>query len=205
VTLDLRTVTGVELVKTGEWEISTGRWTVTPADLVAAVAAHRAGAIRRPPLRLGHVDERFDGEPAVGYVDNLRVTDAGRTLLGDYAGVPAWLADGVLASAYPDRSVEGIQGYTDAAGRSYSFVLTGVALLGVTAPGIGSLRSLQDVASLYGLAAASGQRFIRLHTTAPGDAGRRRRVVVRAAGTRRRQRRAVIILAALNAATTEMS
>jgi hypothetical protein len=198
-TMDLRTIPGVELIRCGVWEISTGRWEVTPADLVAAVAAHQAGALRRPPIRLGHVDERFDGQPALGYVDNLRVVDNGHTLLGDLVGVPALLAD-LMPAAYADRSVEGVQGFVDASGRTYSFALTGLALLGATAPGISTLRSLADVGALYGVAAATGQRVIRLHTTAPGDAGRRRRVVVRAAGTRRRQRRAVIILAAIDAA-----
>ena len=198
--LDLRTISGVELIRVGTWEISTGTWTVTPADLVAAVAAHRAGVLRKPVVKIGHLDERFDGEPALGHLDNLTITDNGHTLLGDLVGVPALLAD-VAASAYPSRSVEGIQDYTDPAGNSYSFVLTAVALLGATAPGVSALRSLADVGQLYGIAAAAtGRRVIRLHTTAPGVTDTRRRVVVRVAAARRRHRRAAILIAAIEAA-----
>lgn len=197
--MDLRTIPGVELIRCGVWDLSTGPWTVTPDDLVAAVAAHRAGVLRKPVVKIGHLDERFDGEPALGYVDNLRIVDGGQTLLGDLVGVPALLAD-VAASAYPDRSVEGIQGFTDATGQTYSFVLSGLALLGATAPGVSTLRSLADVGQLYGLAAATGRRVIRLHTTTPGVTDSRRRVVVRAAAARRRHRRAEILIAAIDAA-----
>lgn len=144
----LVTVPGVELVKTGKWEISTGTWTVTTEMLHSAVEAVEAGVLRRPVLKIGHTDERFDGEPAVGYLENLRVTDDGQTLVGDYAGVPRWLAD-VLASAYPSRSVEGVN-LVEHEGVSYPLVLTGVALLGVTAPGISSLA---DIPAQFGIAA----------------------------------------------------
>lgn len=197
--MDLRTIPGVELIRVGTWEISTGPWTVTPADLVAAVAAHRAGAVRRPPVKLGHLDPRFDGEPAYGFVDNLRIVDNGQTLVGDLVGLPPMLAD-LIPVAYADRSVEGVQGFVDASGRAYSFALTGVALLGATAPGVSALRSLADVGQLYGVAAATGQRVIRLHTTAPGVTDTRLRVVVRAAAARRRHRRAEILIAAIDAA-----
>lgn len=150
----LVTIPNVELIKTGTWEISTGTWTVSERDLRDAVAATDAPGVRRPVLKLGHVDPRFDGEPAVGWVDNLRVDDNGTTLYGDYVGVPAWLAD-VIASAYPDRSIEGVYGYKDQSGHVHNFVLEAVALLGVTAPGVGTLASLQDVAKLYGVAASS--------------------------------------------------
>lgn len=201
-TVDLRTIPGVELVRTGRWEITTGPWTVTTGDLLAAVAAHRAGVIRRPVLKLGHIDDRFDGEPAIGAVDNLRVTDAGHTLLGDYVGVPAWLAD-VMASAYPDRSVEAIRDYVDARGTTHRLVLTGVALLGVTAPGISTLRSLADVGALFGVpvaasAPAGGQPVILRASTRPTlTAENRRPIAVRAAAARRRHRNAEAVLASL--------
>jgi len=197
--VDLRTLPGVELIRCGTWDLSTGPWTVTPADLAAAVAAHQAGVLRKPVVKIGHLDERFDGEPALGHVDNLTITDGGHTLLGDLVGVPALLAD-VAAAAFPDRSVEGIQGFTDPSGTSYSFVLTAVALLGATAPGVSTLRSLADISQLYAAAAATGRRVIRLHTTAPGVTDSRRRVVVRAAAARRRHRRAEILIAAIDAA-----
>lgn len=200
-TIDLRTIPGVELIRTGTWDLSTGPWEVTPADLLAAVAAHRAGAVRRPPVKIGHVDARFDGEPSYGYVDSLRIVDNGQTLVGDLVGLPPMLAD-LIPVAYADRSIEGVQGFVDASGQAYSFVVTAVALLGAEQPGVTSLRSLADVGQLYGLdvAAATGQRVVRLHTTAPGVTDTRRRVVVRAAAARRRHRRAEILIAAYDAA-----
>ncbi|MFJ8690291.1 phage protease [Micromonospora wenchangensis] len=90
-------------------------------------------------------------------MENLRLVDGGHTLIGDYVGVPAWL-DQVMASAYPDRSVEGAYNRRCQLGHTHPFVLDGVALLGVTRPGVGTLTSLQslaDVRALYGLAASA--------------------------------------------------
>ncbi|MES9514122.1 phage protease [Rhodococcus erythropolis] len=150
----LVTIPNVELIKAGSWEISTGTWNPTTEDLYAAVAALSSPAIRRPTLKLGHTDPRFDGEPTIGYIDNLRVEDNGTTLVGDYCGMPGWLGD-IMASAYPDRSIEGRHNFTDQTGRTHPFVLEAVALLGVTAPGVGTLGSIIDVAKLYGVAATS--------------------------------------------------
>ena len=151
----LARVANVELMQTGTWGLGTGQATFTGDDLRSAVAALGCPAVRRPVLKLGHTDPRFDGEPAVGWVDNIGVTDDDRTLVGDYAGIPSWLAD-VLASAYPDRSVEGYFDFVCQLGHTHPFALTAVALLGVSRPGIGTLESLQDVAELYGIAAAAG-------------------------------------------------
>ncbi|MFI7073574.1 2'-5' RNA ligase family protein [Micromonospora sediminicola] len=152
---------GVELVRAGSWALSTGRWDASPADLAAAVAASHCPAVRRPVLWIGHTDERFtprggDGEPTIGWIENMRLADGGHTLIGDYVGVPAWL-DQVMASAYPDRSIEGAYNRRCQLGHTHPFILDGVALLGVTRPGVGTLRSLQsldDVRALYGLAAS---------------------------------------------------
>jgi hypothetical protein len=104
-------------------------------------------------LKIGHRDERFtdgevlgDGEPAVGRVVNLRLDETGQTLVADLVGIPAWLDD-VLESAYPSRSVEAALGVQTPAGATYAMVVTGCALLGVTAPAI---QSLGDIAALYG-------------------------------------------------------
>lgn len=148
-------IPNVELMHTGTWELSTGPATFTTDDLSAAVAALGCPAVRRPILKLGHTDPRFDGEPCVGWVDNLAVAENGRTLVGDYAGLPAWLGE-VIASAYPDRSIEGRWNYRCQMDHVHPFVVTDVALLGVTRPGIGTLESLHDVATLYGVVAKGG-------------------------------------------------
>ena len=151
--VNLVTVKDRELIKTGKYQLSTGEFEATPELIKAAIEAHEAGILRKPVVRLGHNDPRFSGDPAVGWVDNVRASEDGSTLYGDLVGVPEWLAD-VMPSAYPSVSIEGLYDYTDAKGDTHDFVLTGLALLGVTPPGIDSLQSVQDVARLYDIAAA---------------------------------------------------
>ncbi|MER7500451.1 hypothetical protein AB0L05_27715 [Nonomuraea pusilla] len=149
----LVTVPGVELAQAGTWRLSSGETTITREDLAAAVGALDCPAVRNPVLKLGHVDPRFDGEPAMGWVGGMRLADDGNTIVGDYRGVPNWLA-AVMASAYPDRSIEGVRDWPCQIGHVHQLVIHAVALLGVAMPGIGTLASLQDVAALYDVAAS---------------------------------------------------
>jgi hypothetical protein len=149
----LVTIPAVPIVSVGTWDLSTGRTTFTKEHLADAVAAVADPAIRTPILKIGHVDPRFDGEPAVGRIENLRLSADKLTVLGDYTGVPAWLAD-TMASAYPSRSMEGDWNVTTVGGRTYSMVITAVALLGVQSPGI---TTLGDIADLFGVAASLQQ------------------------------------------------
>ncbi|WP_037187884.1 hypothetical protein [Rhodococcus sp. 114MFTsu3.1] len=193
---DFRVIRGVELAKVGRWEISTGTWDVSTADLESAVAAHAAGIGRRPVIRLGHIDPRFDGTPGVGWVDGLRLADGGRTLIGDLHGVPAWLAAS-MRSAYPSRSVEALQDVKAANGESYALVLTGLALLGATEPGIGTLKDLRDVQALYsgGRIAASGRAIQLVRASAPKpEPTATQRAALNLAASRRRARTAQRIL-----------
>jgi hypothetical protein len=152
----LVTIPDVEILRAGTWDLVTGQSTFTIADLASAAAAPvDCPSTRKPVLKLGHDEPtaggiRWDGEPAVGWVDNLRTADGGATLVGDYVGVPSWLGD-VIASAYPDRSAESEHQYRCQVGHTHLFVVHAVSLLGVTRPGIGNLNSLQDVAALYGV------------------------------------------------------
>lgn len=191
VPVDVRTIRGVELVHAGTWQISSGEWTVTAEDLAAAVDAHRAGVLRKPVVKLGHEGPMGDAAPALGYVDNLRIVNGGKTLVGDLVNVPTAVAK-LLPHAYPDRSVEAILDYEAPDGRRWPLVLTGLALLGAEAPGVDSLRSLQDVAALYGVAAAR-RVAIAASTFHPDDkAAARRRAVAVAAARRRRTHRTTI-------------
>ncbi|PPJ31903.1 hypothetical protein C5E45_32960 [Nocardia nova] len=165
----------VELMHVGTWDASTGRHTFTPDDLAYAVAAMDCPAVHRPHIKLGHTDPRFDGEPAAGWVDNLAVVDGG-TLIGDLVGMPGWLATPdeqghtVIASAYPNRSIEGQYDYRCALGHTHPFVLTALALLGISEPAIGTLASLQDVGALYGVAASApstGGTPVTVHMKGP--------------------------------------
>jgi hypothetical protein len=147
---------GVELCQTGTWNLSTGPATFTPDDFMAAVAALDCPAMRRPVLKLGHDGNFGVGQAAIGYVDNLRGDEDWRTLIGDFAGMPGWLATPdenggtVIASAFPDRSIEGAWDWRCQMGHTHPFVILAVSLLGAELPGVGTLASLQDVGRLYG-------------------------------------------------------
>jgi len=143
----LSRVSGVELARTGQWPASTGVSTLTRDDLASAIAALDCPAVRAPVIKLGHSDPRFDGEPAVGRITNLSVEND-CSLTGDLVGMPGWLGP-VLASAYPSRSIEAEWNHKCTIGHVHPFVLTGLALLGVTEPAIGSLSTLEDVADLW--------------------------------------------------------
>lgn len=148
----LATVPGVELASVGYWDLSNAiDWHPSAADLAAAVTALDCPAVRRPVLKFGHTGEPGEGDPAIGVIDDLRLTEDGQTLVGDFVGVPAWLADAddegraVIASAYPDRSGEFQRDYVCQLGHTHPFVVHAVALLGVVRPGIGTLESLYDL------------------------------------------------------------
>lgn len=151
-------VEGVDLITAGTWVAASGPFSPTTAIIAAAVAALDCPAVRKPVLKAGHDGNHGVGEPALGYVDNLRVADNGRTLLSDWRGMPGWLTEAdpdgqsVLASAYPDRSIEGEYAYHCQLGHEHPFVVHAVALLGIERPAIGTLQSLQ---ALYGVVAAT--------------------------------------------------
>lgn len=142
---ELRNIEGVELARTGTYRLSTGEQTFTRDHLASAVDASETGAA--PRLRIGHIDPRFDGDPAIGSVKNLRLDDDGDLLIGDLVDVPEWLADN-LPSIYPGRSIE-------AKVTEDTMRLTGLALLGVTAPGINALSDLEQLVAAAGAPPAS--------------------------------------------------
>lgn len=155
----LRTLHGIELAAVGTWHASTGVTTFTQEDFVNAVAALECPGVRNPVIKLGHQEEdstsgvRWDGEPAVGWIANMRFD--GAKLIGDLTGLPAWLADAdenglsVMAAAYPDRSMEIWRPFVCQIGHTHPSVVTALSLLGVAAPGIGVLKSMQDVYAMW--------------------------------------------------------
>ncbi|MFN3003026.1 hypothetical protein [Mycolicibacterium wolinskyi] len=184
---DLRTIRGVELMKVGTWNTVShpDGWTVTADGLRSIVAAHKARVLPPPRLKLGHTDPRFDGGPALGRVDNLRLADGGNTLVGDYVAAIAPL----LPSGYPQRSVECWFDIEGQDGRVWPLVLTAVALLGDTMPGVSTLA---DLPALYDVA-ASGRRVV-LVASAPlvgRPANHRARAVAVARARRTRSARFV--------------
>lgn len=143
------TFPGVEIMRVGTHPASTGMTTVIEDDLRAMVAASQDDIVDKPPLKIGHTDKRFnaagDGEPALGWVKNLRISDDGQTLLADYVGVPSKFAQ-IMQTAWPRRSCEIAWKVPTAAGKVYGAVLTGLALLGVAAPAV---KGLADVMAMY--------------------------------------------------------
>ena len=189
---DVVTIPGVELVRVGVHEISTGTWEVDRAALADAVTAHRTGVVRDPVVKLGHESALGDGAPALGRVRNLRLTNDGDVLVADFVDVPRAMA-ALMPKAWPQRSVEGLVDYTDTTGRTYRFVLTAVALLGAVMPGVDGLADVPDVAALYGVAAASARRVVVASTPHGGraPAGNARAVAV-ARARRTRQHRTLL-------------
>lgn len=143
----LVTLPNVELLEVGErWETSTGVFDFTQNDLVACIASQEDPALRTPVIKLGHVDPRFDGQPSLGRILNLRLTNNNQTLVGDFVGMPLWLGQ-VMYSAYPRRSIEGNFAVTTRTGNTWDMILTGVALLGDAYPAIDTL---EDIQALWG-------------------------------------------------------
>lgn len=183
----LKGIPDVELVAVGSWKASTGPVTITDDDVNQAVSALDCPGIHNPVLKLGHDEPdpdgqhiRWDGEPAVGWVSNMRLSSNGAKVLGDYTGVPAWLVD-VMPSAYPQRSVEIQRDFLCQIGHVHPFVITAVSLLGVFPPAVGVIKSLNDVQALYTLAADPGpqrgtaERRIAMAFALPGDDREQRR------------------------------
>ncbi len=160
--MGLVTLQGLEIVQAGvEYDISTGKVSFTMEDLADAVkAAEQDPAIKAPRLKLGHtsrlnaaIQESDDGQPALGTVQNMTLNDKGNVILGDYVGVPEWLAE-IMPSAYPSRSFEGDYNYkSNGTDRTYRMVIKAVALLGVRWPGCATI---DDIQTLYGSSLPDG-------------------------------------------------
>ncbi len=154
-------VEGVDLVDVGTWSASTGAFNPTASDLLAAAAAVQCPAVHRPILKLGHTGNHGEGDAALGYVDNLRVEDNGQTLRSDWRGMPAWLTArdelgvSILAATYPERSVECTWNVVCALGHLHPIVVEAVSLLGVWH---GAVSTLDAIADIYGIVAATAQR-----------------------------------------------
>jgi hypothetical protein len=141
----LESLRGVELARPGTFALASGKTTFTEAMLSDAADFYAATGRGAIPVGLGHMDQRFDGDPAFGWVENIRYhTDArGPVLLGDLVDMPDWLA-AEAPKRWRNRSIEAFSN-VEFGGRTYAMALTRLALLGATPPGIPSITSLSDL------------------------------------------------------------
>lgn len=158
--MDFITKKNVPIVSTGTYQLGSGEATFTKDDLASAVLAANDPTVRTPRIKIGHEDPRFaaiasqlDGEPAMGALENLTLSDDGHTILADLANMPTWLGDGI-ETYYPNRSIEGGFNYKAPSGKDYKLVISNLALLGTTHPGIGSLPDLRELLEKNGPVAA---------------------------------------------------
>lgn len=162
---------GVELARPGVWQLSNGSREFTPQMLRDAADFHAASGGQKIPLGFGHRDDRFDGDPAWGWLTNVRYAedDTGPVLVGDLVDLEDWV-HAAAPSRWPHRSIEGVMGvkFQD---REYGLVLTRLALLGATPPGMPALKSLSDLRQLVAAAAAAGGEWISASIPEPSPDG----------------------------------
>lgn len=146
------TLEDVELCRVGQWNASTGGVQITPDVLRGLAEASRDADADHVPIHPGHVDPRFpalsDGEPAMGWVQNVRVQ--GDRLVGDLANVPARLA-AIIPKAFRRRSIEIAANVRRPDGTVRPYALHGLGLLGVEMPAV---KGLADVTARYSTAPA---------------------------------------------------
>lgn len=138
-------IPNVELARPGTWHLSSGRRTFDTADLKDAADFWTASGSQKIPLGFGHSDSRFDGDPAFGWVSNIRFTEdaEGPVLLGDLVDMDSWVA-AAAPKRWPNRSIEGFANLLFK-GRTYRLALTRLALLGATPPGMPGLKTLAEI------------------------------------------------------------
>lgn len=152
-TVDFR---GVPLCRAGEWNGLTGKAKVTAEDLRSVVDAYTDQEVDRARVKIGHLSGMNtalgDGAPAFGWVANPRMAADGVTLVGDLVDVPRKLGE-VVGKAYKNVSVEMRKNVRTPSGKTHPAVLSGLALLGASAPAV---KGLDDLVSLYASEAPDG-------------------------------------------------
>jgi hypothetical protein len=138
----VKTRKGVEIARTGTFELSSGEHEFTKEQLASAIKNAANGFA--PVIGIGHTDPRWnvaagDGEPALGRIENLSLADDGELLLGDLVDMPDWFAD-ALPTAFPRRSLEG-------AVENGELTINALKVLGTKRPGIHTLADIKDLVS----------------------------------------------------------
>lgn len=139
---------------------------LTVDDLRAAVTSYEAlrGQVDAPVV-LGHDEDQTllrregltgtDGEPAAGWLDNLRVR--GDRLLADLRKVPEQVARLIDAGAYRKRSVVYHPSIEGPDGKRYRMVVSALGLLGAKLPAV---EGLSDIVKLYAAGDAGLREYL---------------------------------------------
>lgn len=146
-TIARTTIKNVQLVKVGTWGGMTGKSTITEQHLNGAVAAYADPEVDRGVIKIGHDGDLNlgTGHPALGWIENLKLSEDRKTLIGDLTDIPSKLAS-IIPKAFRRRSVEMSLGVTTPSGKQYAAALTGLALLGAKAPAV---KGLADILEFY--------------------------------------------------------
>lgn len=102
-------------------------WTSEQLREVADANRALAGELK-PPATVGHANS---DDPAVGWLENVRINEAGDKLLADVKHVPRKFAELVKAGAYRTRSVKLSRVTSQQTGRRFENVVTARGLAGV--------------------------------------------------------------------------
>lgn len=133
-----QSIYGVEVFAVGTWNHQ--KFVQDDLEEIArnTTALMNAGTLK-PPLKLGHdaqvIEGQMDGDPAMGWVQNLRVQ--GDKLICDFVDVPDVIVRAIQAKLYAQVSVE--MRYIENTG----WLLTAVAILGADAPAVKTLNDLE--------------------------------------------------------------
>lgn len=94
------------------------------------------------PLKMGHNGEQpfTDGQPALGWVDDVFVI--GEKLMAKFVDVPELVYEAFTKKLYRNVSIELDMG-VQYKGQYFTYVLSGVALLGADIPAVNTLADLQ--------------------------------------------------------------
>lgn len=149
-------IDNVPICRIGEWSGLNGKATINQEVFDSVIAASQDSEIDQGRLKIGHISTLNtalgDGAPAFGWIERPRMDPDGVTLRGDIKSVPKKLA-GLVGKAYKQVSVELRRNVETPSGKKYPHVLSGLALLGASAPAV---KGLDDLVSLYASEAPGG-------------------------------------------------
>lgn len=135
-----------EIFAIGNWKASTGTVNVDAAFIEKMIASYQNLNSKVTgfgiPIKLGH-NNRV-GEPAYGWVTNVRATDAG-TVLADFEGVDPAIVDSIAKKRYNAVSIE-LLSKLEYGGTTHENVLSGLALLGAEWPAVKGLKPVSSFA-----------------------------------------------------------